>query len=331
MGRLCGYLTGDVTDPTRSNWDNDGPRPIKWSAWYPAAERRDAPVLGLFDLGDLQPGAPLEHSGSPWPVVLLSHGTGGTAESLGWLARDLALAGYVVLAANHHGNTGAEPYRAEGFLCWWERMPDLSRLLDTVARQPPFAGHLELTQVSAVGFSLGAYAVLGLAGAVTSLDRFEAWRVREAPDVAGPPEFPDAARQFPTLRDTSAAVRASLDRDSANYRDPRVQAVVAIAAPPTVQGFSPESVAGITCPVTLITGGADLEAPFAPCSGWLMMQNPNFHHVAMGPKAGHYAFLGTAKPGEALPEFLKDTPGVNRAHVHRKTLAAVLAALKPVA
>lgn len=62
--------------------------------------------------------AALDDQTSCFPVVLLSHGTGGTAASLGWLAHGLAAAGYVVLGVDHHGNTASEPYRAEGFLSW---------------------------------------------------------------------------------------------------------------------------------------------------------------------------------------------------------------------
>lgn len=326
MARLCGYLSGQISDPARSNWSNDGPRPIKWSAWYPTLEARDAPVMRFFELGPLQPGAPLE-PGGPFPVVLLSHGTGGTAEGVGWLARALALAGYVVLGPNHHGNTGAEPYTAEGFLCWWERMPDLSLLLETLEKEPPFAGGLDLSRVSAVGFSLGAYAALGLAGAVTSWPRFVDWRQREAPDLAGPPEFPDAHEQIPRLLDQSPAFQASMGRDGATYRDPRVRSVVAIAAPVPVQAFTPSSVAKITVPVSLITGGADDQAPFEACSGWLQQHNPGFAHVSMGPDVGHYTFLGFAKDPDTDLPFFKDAPGVDRGAVHAATIDRTLAAL----
>ena len=49
-----------------------------------------------------------------------------------WLGRRLAQRGFIALAVNHHGNTGLEVYRAEGFLCLWERARDLSALLDVM-------------------------------------------------------------------------------------------------------------------------------------------------------------------------------------------------------
>ncbi|MEM7643826.1 MAG: hypothetical protein AAF366_15030, partial [Pseudomonadota bacterium] len=131
------------------------------------------PPSGVFDPGDVTLDAPLA-PGGPFPVTLLSHGTGGTAESLGWLARALSKAGHVVPGANQHGNTGLEPYRPEGFLCWWERAPDLSILLTRLGESDVFVGHLDMGRVSAVGFSLGGYTALALVGERTSFAAFEA-------------------------------------------------------------------------------------------------------------------------------------------------------------
>ena len=199
---LCGYQEGLLTDPSRSNWQNDGPRPIAWRAWYPTGE--EAPVTSFsystFEMGAVALDAPV--SSPRLPVVLLSHGTGGTAESLGWLARSLAAEGYVVLGVNHHGNTAAEPYRAEGFLCWWDRAADLSCLLTSLS-DGAFADALDLDQVYAVGFSLGGYSVLSLAGARTSLEAFDKWRQIAGIATEGPAEFPDAGSQIPKLLETS--------------------------------------------------------------------------------------------------------------------------------
>lgn len=86
------------------------------------------------------------------------------ATSLGWLAQRLAAAGYIVLGVDHHGNTASETYRAEGFLCWWERPRDLTVALDIVAESGPFAGRLDLADITCVGFSLGGYTALSAFG-----------------------------------------------------------------------------------------------------------------------------------------------------------------------
>ena len=171
-----GYRTGSIADATRRDWDHRGPRPIRWSAWYPcAAGSAAAPVPGLFALGAVASDARLPATPDRFHVIVLSHGTGGSPESLGWLAGALARAGHVVIGAHHHGNTAAEPYRSEAFLCWWERAADLSALLDGLSTTGPFAGRLETRRAGARGFSLGCHSVLSLLGARSDMALFEAW------------------------------------------------------------------------------------------------------------------------------------------------------------
>jgi len=119
-------------DTTRRHWSQPGARPLSTVIWYPAddsAQEADE-LLGapesLFLLRGVAHDAPLRASPQAFPVVLLSHGTGGSALQLGWLGRALAARGYVVAAVNHHGNTSREPYLPHGFLLWWERAKDLT-------------------------------------------------------------------------------------------------------------------------------------------------------------------------------------------------------------
>jgi hypothetical protein len=53
------------------------------------------------------------------PLILLSHGTGGSADSLDWLGAALAERGYLVVGVNHPGNNALEPLTAAGFRLWW--------------------------------------------------------------------------------------------------------------------------------------------------------------------------------------------------------------------
>ncbi len=326
----CGYRTGTITDTTRPNWHSTGPRPISWSAWYPARDtgQREAPTRRFFDMGNVVLNADLA---DPWklPVVVLSHGTGGTVEGLGWLARALATEGYVVLGANHHGNTGAEPYLPEGFLCWWERAKDLSVLLTSLTSSGKFAGRLDLEQISAVGFSLGAYTVLALAGAQSSLTEFETWRNENGITAGGPKEFPDLADHIPTLAKDSVAFRNSWNRHSENFTDERIKSVVAIAPPPPIRAFTAQSLAQITRPVTILTGGADLEAPAQHCADWLVQQNPAFRRYDLGRDVGHYTFLDFPADSSLVGkvDIFTDPETVDRAKIHRQAAARVVQAL----
>ena len=327
----CGYMTGLVSDPSRPNWQNTGKRPIAWSAWYPTS----GPQAGqpspqhFHEMGEVYQNAPFDIQGQR-PVVLISHGTGGTAEGLGWLARAFVREGYVVLGPNHHGNTGLEPYCAEGFLCWWERAADLSVLLTTLSETGAFADRLDLDRVFAAGFSLGGHAIFGLAGARSSLDVFLDWARSHTWALQGPKEFPDAVDHFPRLMETSDAFRASVARQSDDFSDSHVKRCVAIAPAPTVRSFLPETVRAISCPTTIISAGADQEAPKASCGDWLAGLNSSFAHIDMGPSVGHYTFLEFPAKRSLIGtvDLFTDPPDLDRAEIHHETARLVLEAFQ---
>ncbi|MEM8851489.1 MAG: dienelactone hydrolase [Pseudomonadota bacterium] len=325
-----GYRTGLISDPSRSSWDRSGPRPIAWSAWYPtdAAASSPRPPALVFASGDVAHNASLA-PGDPFPVALLSHGTGGTAESLGWLARALAAAGHVVLGVNHHGNTGVEAYRPEGFLCWWERAPDLSTLLTSLDRSGIFAGRLDMTRVAGIGFSLGGHTVLALAGARTSFDAFDNWQRSEAEDQTGPREFPNVVDHIPSLLKGSAPFRAAWARQSETFADPRITALVAIAPAPPVRALSAETVAAIRLPVMLLTAGSDTEAPTDHGAAWLCKLNARFRRHNLGDAVGHYTFLDHPADRSLIGkvDIFTDRRGVDRTRVHTSAADLVRFAL----
>jgi predicted dienelactone hydrolase len=329
-----GFRTGLLLDDTRQNWAGDAPRPLRWSAWYPAAadavetEITVPPGRALYSLGFLAVDARLSQAQARYPVVLLSHGTGGSASGLGWLAAALAAKGFVVLGVDHHGNTATEGYRPEGFLCWWERARDLTVLLDRLSVDGPFSGSLDLSNVAAVGFSLGGYTALALAGAITQTERVMAF-VQEYPFASGPKEMPALDRQIEPLLASSSVFRASWERQSLNYRDDCLAAVVAIAPAPPVRGFTEESLSGIELPVTLLCGKADREAPYDLCARWLQERLPNSRLESLGDDVGHYTLLpqGTQTARRSNPDLWLDAPGVVREEVHRKSVEMTLAAL----
>ncbi len=329
-----GFRTGLVLDEERRNWTGDSPRPLRWSAWYPAAEGAVEteitvpPGRALYSLGLLGVDAPLSETQARYPVVMLSHGTGGSASGLGWLAAALAAEGFVVLGVDHHGNTATEAYRPEGFLCWWERARDLTVLLDLLSVDGLFAQRLNLSDVAAAGFSLGGYTALALAGAITQTDRVMAF-VRQYPFASGPKEMPDVASRIEPLLASSPVFRASWERQSLDYRDERLAAVVAIAPAPPVRGFTEVSLRGIDLPVTLLCGEADREAPYDLCAAWLQERLPNSRLQSLGVDVGHYTLLpeGTETARRSNPDLWVDAQGVVRAEVHRKAVEMTLAAL----
>ncbi|MCA1439913.1 alpha/beta hydrolase [Ensifer sp. IC4062] len=259
--------------------------------------------------GEIAKEAPLAIRQEAYPVVVLSHGTGGTAAGLAWLAQRLARNGFFVIGVDHHGNTATEAYRAEGFLCWWERARDLTVLLDHHATGP-FARRIDLGRVYAAGFSLGGYTVLSLLGAITEMPLFVNW-ASDKPWGNGPREFPNLGELIPTLLESNPVFRASWDRQSASYMDTRIKGGLLCAPAPTVRGLTIDSLMKIDVPVSIAAVGKDLEAPSDLCAEWVHQNLPNSTFTLLDPGAGHYVFLcectDWGKAHEA--EICRDAPG----------------------
>lgn len=326
-----GFRQGRFEDSARTNWDGDAPRPLSWSAWYPASDDASERELftsptaeSWFAMGPAARDAPINPARRRYPTVLLSHGTGGTVMQLEWLARDLARRGFIAIGVDHHGNTSSEPYRAEAFLCWWERACDLTLLLDRVEASGAFAGRVELDQVFVAGYSLGGCTAAALLGAATETSRFQSSPSNK--DFGrGPREFPDLADHLPGLIQSSAIFHESWARMSNDYRDARVKAALLMAPGRSVLGFSEQSLASIETPTRMVVGGADFVRPAAI---WLheRLQADTLHPLAA--EAGHYVFLPeTTETGRrADPDCCVDAPAVDRrlVHEHVAALAAEL-------
>lgn len=331
MMHNVGYMEGITADPERHAWQSEEPRPLAWAAWYPASANAVATekLLGppgneIFRMDAVASGADLSHQQDRWPIVLLSHGTGGSAHGLCWLGCYLASRGYIAVGVSHHGNTAIEPYLAEGFMCWWERARDLTVILDWAAGDGPHAGRVDLSNVFAAGFSLGGYTVLSLAGAVSDLTLFQTWLDAQGDLAGGPREFPDLADRVPELLAHSEPFRQSMERHGRSYHDSRVKAVAALAPAPPVRAFTPASLSSIVVPVHIMTGEADAEAPHEDCSLWLKRQNPAFDVTLLGANVGHYVFLPEAtETGRRLePLICRDPDDVDRRAIHDRCAMA---------
>ena len=139
-------------------------RPVAASVWYPAANPTYRAPVGdgpIFDPTFAFIGPAIAEG--KHPLVLLSHGSGGNSDSLGWLTSGLVAQGAIVLAVNHPGSTSGDssPRRSVDLEA---RAKDLSAALDALLADPAFSPFVDAEQIGVVGFSLGGATALGLAG-----------------------------------------------------------------------------------------------------------------------------------------------------------------------
>ena len=84
--------------------DRDG-KSMQAGIWYPSNTRPAAHPLGMF-AQDVALDAPI--AGQGLPLILISHGTGGSLSSHIDTANALARAGFVVLAVTHIGDNNQD-------------------------------------------------------------------------------------------------------------------------------------------------------------------------------------------------------------------------------
>jgi predicted dienelactone hydrolase len=288
--------------------------------WYPAVDRaNEADIL----LGP--PDAPLFKAGraardaelapAVFPLVMLSHGTGGAAFQMGWLAGFLAARGYIVAGVNHHGNTALEPYTAQGFVMVWERAKDVSAVLDQLLDDKVFGSRINRQQIGAAGFSLGGYTVIALAGGVLDAlrDVYHDPQRELTRDI--PPEFPDP----PAL---VAQIKALLENDTnhkKSYQDQRIRCAFAIA-PVLGEAFTPAGLAPIEIPVRIVVGEADTLAPATTNAARFASLTKQAELTILDGRVAHYTFLGegTEMGRHVAPDLCLDAPGIDRAAIHQK-------------
>ncbi len=189
--------------PAAYEWRGDPKHALSVAIWYPAAAAAQQQILligppgsPLFYGGRAAANAALAPAPAKFPLIVLSHGTGGTAQSLAWLGTALASTGHVVAAVDHPGNNAVDGYTVPGFTLWWERARDLSVVIDHMLADAEFGPRIDRRRIGAAGFSLGGYTVIAIAGGITSLSHFRSFCGSPAADgmCKAPPNFPTCLR-----------------------------------------------------------------------------------------------------------------------------------------
>jgi predicted dienelactone hydrolase len=221
-----GHDTISIPDPSTG-------KTITADLWYPAADgatgtptRYSLLPTAYFDSKVAIEKAPINSAGS-FPFVVYSHGSGGQSFVASFLTEDLASHGYVVLSANHDGNTAADqllgnsvsqdvndflrPNVVKAEIDW-----ALAQSSGKSSAYPRLKGAIDEARIGLVGHSYGGYTALATAGG-----------------HSGP-----AGTIAP---------------------DPRIKAVVGQA--PYTRRLSDAELTGIKIPVMLMVGTKDITTP----------------------------------------------------------------------
>ncbi|WP_407835378.1 alpha/beta hydrolase family protein [Streptomyces sp. DSM 116496] len=257
----------DLGDPSR-------PRPVRLYLWEPTRSG---------DPGDTGETAGPGAAEAPAPLVVVSHGTGGSGSEMEWLVGPLHAAGFRVVALDHHGNNFVDGYEPEGFLHPWERPRDISFALDVLAREQP------LGPVGVAGFSIGGYTAAALAGA--RVDPGILWAVLTGevplPEI---PEFPGVLEALRAKYPQEEDARRTLDGADGDLSDPRVRAVFQMA-PGIGSLVTRESLEAVRVPFAVRWGGADTITPYESDTRPYLEYVPTASGRSIGPAVRHDDFF----------------------------------------
>lgn len=257
-----GVTTREFADSSRSNWLGTGPRPLRVIIWYPSdGGGKEEKVQ---DPSQFSAAISLLHDGklsatAKYPLIVLSHGSGGDAMQMRWIGYYLSAHGYIAVSVSHSGTDEEERHTAPLTIsesCMWERPRDLSAVIDNVLADPLFAARVDTNRIGAAGFSLGGATVIWAAGARLDFEHLK----KNAPAI---PEFlQEPLKKVLELTKNDPIVQQSTSHSGDSFKDNRIKAVFALA-PAIGYGFTPEGLKDIHIPVRIVVGDADIIAPLA--------------------------------------------------------------------
>lgn len=294
--------------------------------WYPSqADGTEQPVgdNALFE------GVPARYFATAaegrFPLIVLSHGSGGNAENLAWLARPLAEAGYIVAAPNHPATTSGDLTPAETIKLW-HRASEVSATITAMLKEHDWKGRIDADRIAVSGFSLGGYGVLAAGGLKVDAEAYAQYCETNKQPMS------ECGWYAKGNIDIRAVDQAKFSRDN---RDPRIKAVIAYD-PSLVQAFAPESVKAMAVPTLVINFGKPGSIPMAVDLAELVKQMPgSSYHAVEG--AIHFSFLGECQPNgkeilqeEGEPDPLCDDGGRPRADIHKEIIGQTLPFLQKV-
>ncbi len=170
------------------------------------------------------------------PTIFFSHGFGSRPERHAWLAENLASKGYTVIAPDHADRAFTQPGAfAEAIV---RRAPDLAGVARVALTDPSWAARIDTKRLGVVGYSMGGYGALRVAGA--------AFNPSSAITRFAPPGALDAQMEGGGL-DSGTLI-------------PNLKAMVLLApwgGQSNIAAFTPKALGQITTPTLFLSGDRD--------------------------------------------------------------------------
>ncbi len=282
----------------------NGSAEIHAIVWTPCTQAPAAVPLGPYVIQGVRNCA---IAGGSLPLVIISHGQGGSYLGHHDTASALADAGFVAVSFNHPGDSFEDDSGAQQLGIFASRPRDVSRVISFMQSNWPYRQQLDPASIGVFGFSRGGYTALALAGATPSVAK--------------------SAERFCNPW-WSFVISLCRQLDSNNARitpqaDPRVRAVVVVDP---LNLFAADGIGKVRIPVQLWAselGGDGVTLDHVEAIRVALLQPPEFR-IAKG--AGHFAYLAPCPPEfkQSEPRLCKDPDGFNRERWHHTMNVAII-------
>ncbi len=290
----AGFRALEVKDPVAG-------KAMRAIAFYPTSAPAETTQLGPYLVAAAAgaPVAPGRH-----PLVVISHGHGGTRLGHHDLATALARAGFVVASVDHPGDNARDLGGVATDAVYLGRPLQVSALIDAVLAAPALGTSVDAARIGAVGFSAGGYTVLALAGARPEPRRWE----RYCSTHPGAGEVCEGGGRMRVLHPHLKP-----------KQDPRVRALVVMAP----LAIPLDALSRVRVPVRLYVAGEDAVLAVKDNAERVRRELPRPPEYRLLAGAGHYVFLAPCSEAlrKEIPALCEDPPGIDREQLH-----AVLAA-----
>lgn len=306
-----------------------GTRQLVSRIYYPTSATGTPQRVGessVFTGIESQPDAPVAKG--RFPLIVLSHGSGGNNASQAWLAAALVQQGAVVVAANHPGSTTGNSIPALSAQLWLQT-GDISALINAITDDPRWSQAINRQAIGVIGHSKGGYSAIAAIGG----------RVRLADFISGcqqAPRSPNCRFYTQAKVDLGALSARQFDAD---YTDPRIRFGVALD-PGMVPYLLPASLHRLNASLLVIEpqrfepdsqipglGGATLakDAGQQPIDALRLSSGNHFDFIPLCQPNGRQILAAEEKDAEVLCA----SSNMQREWVHQKTLAAIITFIRP--
>jgi predicted dienelactone hydrolase len=303
-----GFQAVAISDPV-----NAGTMP--GYVFYPSAQARGPTQIGPYDV---QATLDAVADAGAKPLVVISHGNGGSDLGHHDLATYLAVHGFVVATLEHPKDNFHDTSGVGKAPVLDGRPIQIKATISYLLDDPKWKKLIDPSRIGVAGFSAGGYTSLLVVGAVPRFRRFIDYCARFPKDVLCADAdrlTAEAASHGQTIEQVMDALQKDFTRwgDAA---DPRVKAAFVMA--PLSLVFDDAGAAAIDRPVFLYYGQNDHVLRPSENAEHLRPLIRHLVGVKEVSKADHWVFIAPCSPGMAREqgEMCSDPAGVDRAKVH---------------